>query len=288
MRGIVIALVALAAGTAAAEPHPRQAEIDKLFGEGRELIAKKQPDRACEVFKRAYEIDPRAPGVLLNLGLCNEMQNKFGTSLRWFRRAQAVAGEEKIEDYRAAAEDHTSKLFKLAASLTIDASAAPGDVEVKIDGEVVDRNDYPLYYVDSGKHVLEATSAGKKTFRKSLDVGDKSQQTIQLTFTDKQFDVVDPGKGRRRTALIVGGLGVAMMAGSFGLAWAMDGPGDNVTFRNNMINYVATPIAIGGGIVTGIGILLYATAPKKERRERTVWLPVVAPDQTGFAVAGRF
>ena len=74
-------------GTARADaPNPRQAEVDALFVEGRGLIAKNEAKQACEVFTKAYNIDPKAPGVLLNLGLCNEMLKKYGTSLRWFRR----------------------------------------------------------------------------------------------------------------------------------------------------------------------------------------------------------
>jgi hypothetical protein len=288
MRGIVIAVVALGTTVAAAEPHARQPEIDKLFAEGRDLIAKNQPVKACEVFTRAYRIDPRAPGVLLNLGLCNEMQSKWGTSLRWFRLAASVAGEEKIDDYRTAAEDHTSKLFKVASSLTIDVSSAPPGLEVKIDGEIVPSDQYPLYYIDNGKRVLETSAPGKKTQRRELDVKDKSQQTIKLSFEDKQFDTVDAGRGRRRNGVIVGGVGVGMLAGSFFYAWSQSGEGPNEKQRDDRINYIATPIAIGGGIVTGIGVLLYFTAPKKERRERTVLLPVVGPEHAGFTLSGRF
>jgi sulfur carrier protein ThiS len=291
MRGIVVAWVALAANIALAQPHPKQAEIDKLFGEGRALIAKNEPNQACEVFYKAYELDTRAPGVLLNLGLCNEMQKKWGTALRWFRKALSVSGEEKYEVERAATEEHSSTILKVAASITIDVAGAPDDIVVKVDGEIVNKEFYPLYEIDNGERVVEATASGKRKFTKKLTVTEKSRQTVQIKFEEKQYDVVDAGKTRRILGIGVGILGLGTLGVSAGLAnyWAKTGvPASQVVILNDKIDTIATPIAIAGAVVVAGGIILYLTAPKKERRERTVLLPVVGPDQAGFVVRGGF
>jgi hypothetical protein len=293
MRGFVIAWVVLGASVALAESKP-QAEIDRLFAEGRALIAKNEPKKACEVFYKAYELDTRAPGVLLNLGLCNEMQKKWGTSLRWFRKAQSVAGEEKYEVERAAAEEHSGNLVKLASTIAIEVADAPPDLQVKIDGEVVPRENFPLYEIDDGERLVEATASGKSKFVKKLVVTAKSQQIVKIVFTAQQFDVVDRGKGRRFAGIGVGVLGLGGLGVSLGLSiyWGRDGgPAEGVDGteeRNGKIRKQATIVAIAGAVVLAGGMVIYLTAPKKERRERTVLMPVIGPDQAGFAVRGGF
>ena len=85
-RGPVLALViSLLAATVHAEP-----EADGLFEEGRKLLDTADPKQACAKFNEAIKLDPDAPGVMLNLGLCNEKLGKYRTALYWFRKAQVA------------------------------------------------------------------------------------------------------------------------------------------------------------------------------------------------------
>jgi predicted Zn-dependent protease len=62
-------VIVLVAGRAAAQT-PSEAET--LFREGLALLEAGKPAEACERFERSILKDPRAIGVLMNLGRCNE------------------------------------------------------------------------------------------------------------------------------------------------------------------------------------------------------------------------
>jgi Flp pilus assembly protein TadD len=71
----------LLALTGSAFADDNQQKADRYFAEGRELLTKHQDAKgACEKFELAIQLDPTAPGVMLNLGLCYEMQGKFANA----------------------------------------------------------------------------------------------------------------------------------------------------------------------------------------------------------------
>jgi len=107
-------------------------------------------------FDEAIRLDPTADGIMLNLGLCNEKLGRFKTALYWFRKAQFRATETNLPDNERVAREHTTKLATQVATVKIAfAPAAPG-AKVKIDGEVVQPDDYGHAEVDPGHHVLDA------------------------------------------------------------------------------------------------------------------------------------
>src|SRR3569623_2306025 len=125
-----LAVLAGLASIASANP-----EADKLFEEGRKLVDI-DPSAACAKFDLAIKLDPDAPGVLLNLGLCNEKLGKYKTAIYWFAKAQKRSTEPNLPDYASAAGDHLQPLGKLVAPVNItNAGPPPADTKVKIDGE---------------------------------------------------------------------------------------------------------------------------------------------------------
>lgn len=62
------AALANPAGPAATD----KAEADRLFDQGRELLAAGDRVQACKLFELSLRKDPRAVGTMLNLGLCRE------------------------------------------------------------------------------------------------------------------------------------------------------------------------------------------------------------------------
>ena len=52
--------------------------------------------------------------------------------------------------------------------------------------------------------------------------------------------------------------------------------------------WVGTPIFIAGSLAVGGAIVMYVTAPEKERIDQTVFTPVVSPNEVGFALSRRF
>ena len=63
---------------------------------------------------------------------------------------------------------------------------------------------------------------------------------------------------------------------------------DQANHYRAIARWGATPMFIAGSLAIAGGIALYVTAPDKERVDRTVFAPIVSPEQVGFAVSGGF
>ncbi len=282
------------AGSANAETPQEQA--DKLFSEGRDLIRNGDAAHACPKFEAAIALDRNAPGVMLNLGLCYEKLGKLATSLRWYRKAQVAASEAKparLTDYEEAATARTAELVTRVAIVKVDVSVAP-DVEVRIDGATLTRDDYVEYPIDAGTHRVEVRAPGKVTHTEPLEIADKQVKTITvpaLVDTPRVVLMVDqnPGRLRRIAGITIGVLGVGLVAGS--ALYAKDISADfHVTGRpknaHTRLN-ILTGTGIAGVAAAGLGVYVFLTAPKKEHNS-TAFAPVVTNDQLGFAVTGGF
>jgi len=313
-----MSVVVLGCFAATAHADQPKSDADRLFEEGRKLLAD-HPDEACAKFNEAIKLDPDAPGVLLNLGLCNEKLGKYRTALYWFRKAQVRSTETNLPEYAKAAADHTTELTKEVARVNIQFSEPPpADARVKIDGEVIAADDYTHAEVDPGHHSLDAGAPGKKIVHQEFDVkptaAGQTGETITLApialVAGENTVIVDRGQGRRKLAwgLAIGG--GALMAASGLLAWhehsvycdqfmpgMCDGLPEHLSTKGsratansayNITKWGATTMFGVGAAAVGVGIALYFTAPAKERIDRTVFVPTVSPEQVGWAVSGRF
>ena len=153
-----------------------------------------------------------------------------------------------------------------------------------------------------------------------FEIVDRGGQTIdiQLVAGDNAV-IVDRGAGRRKGAIIMAAGGAVLWGAAAGISfwakgrydiYAMDGRavtgGDDggkfcsaggctieeategANHYQNIARWVATPIFIGGALAIGGAIVLYVTAPSKERIDQTVFAPIVTPDQLGFAITRGF
>jgi tetratricopeptide (TPR) repeat protein len=297
----------LTAGIAAAQaPNPNQAEADKYFEQGRDLLVnKKDAAAACEAFEKAIALDPTAPGVMLNLGLCYEMQTKYATSLYWFRKAQFAAAENRnpdgtpapLRDHEDEAKKHTADLAGKVLVAKVDISQAPPNVRVSIDGRPVRPEDYLRLEVDRDSKI-EARAPNKEPLQLpvKLTAGDTAVENIVIVMKDEIIPPMrDPGKGRRVISYIMGGgglvlVGVSVAYGFYikGRADAKDDPLDYDTAKDRL-RYYGTGMFVGGVALIGGAVALYLTAPKpyRERRE-AAFVPVVTPDHVGFGYARSF
>jgi hypothetical protein len=316
--GVTLVLV-LGSFMAAAQASP---EADKLFEEGRKLLDS-DPGAACAKFDQAIKLDPDAPGVLLNLGLCNEKIGKYKSAIYWFAKAQKRSTESNLPDYAAAAGDHLQKLAKLVARVNITfAGTPPADAKVQIDGEPIAPDDYTHAEVDPGHHTLEAGAQGMLIVQQEFDVkptpAGQEGETVTLSpiafVAGDNTVIIDPGANRRKLAWagMIGGGALMVFSGGLSLyekhlynECVMAGspptiisgnPGcGNVSNARNIANDHAnvagtwgTGTFIAGAVLAAAGITLYFTAPAKERVDRTVFAPAVAPDGVGFSWSGRF
>jgi hypothetical protein len=320
---VLMSCVVLASATAHAQDVAddkggKQKQADELFEQGRKLLNAEPPDPAgaCEKFSEAIKLDPEAPGTMLNLGLCNEKLEKFKSALYWFRKAQARAAETSLPDYEKAAKEHTVDLAGKVATIKIMFSTPPTpDTKVKIDDEEIKPDEYLHAEVDPGHHTLVAGATGKKIVQQEFDVEGRGGQTLTIQFVEGTNTVViDRGAGRKKASVIlaIGGgvlwgasLGVSLWARGEYHQYANGGvlvmgavcgdhacstteATDNANKYRNLARWVGTPIFVGGALAIGGAILLYVTAPDKERIDRTVFVPDVGPDHLGFAATGHF
>lgn len=299
MRALLV--LCLVAGVAAAQaPNPNQAEADKYFAQGRDWLVNKQDAvKACEAFEKAIALDPTAPGVMLNLGLCYEMQRKFATSLYWFRKAQFAAAEAKppLRDHEEEAKKHTADLSGKVIVAKVDITQAPPGVRISIDGRPVRPEDYLRLEVDSDSRI-EARAPGKEPLQVPVVLAPdgKSAEDIAIIMKDEVVPPMrDPGKGRRVIAYIMGGSGIVLLGVTtwYGLSVRnkadADPPELSYDDAKHKLRYYGTGMFLGGVALIGGAIALYITAPKpyRERRQQA-FTPIVTPDQVGVGYARSF
>lgn len=311
----------MVAGTAFAQEVPdksgEQKRADELFEEGRALLVQGDHNApaACEKFGEAIQLDPEAPGTMLNLGLCNEKLGKYASALFWFRRAQARAAETNLPDYEAAAKEHTVDLAAKVATIKITfSSPPPADTKVKIDGREIPPADYLSAEVDPGPHTLVVGASGYRIFTQEFTIEGRGGQTIDVTLVQGDNTIiVDRGAGQRRAAIFTAAGGGALLLTSLAVTLyarnaygkcANNGqlmsdladcphsdPGEATSYANkysDIAKWWGTGFFVAGAVTVGIASALYFTAPAKERIDRTVFTPTVGPDQVGFAISGGF
>jgi tetratricopeptide (TPR) repeat protein len=285
----------------------KQKQSNDLFEAGRDKLKAGQPEEACKLFGQAILLDPGAPGVMLNLGLCNEKLGKFKTALYWFRKAEHRATEVNppLPDHEKAAKEHAAVLAGEVAhvSIAFEGGEPPGAI-VKIDGDPVAPDDYRSVEIDTGHHVLSAGAPGMKIVRREFDVEGHGGETLRLQFVPgDNATYVDRGKTRRTYGLAIGIGGIAAL--TTGSVWvgierslyfkyrdaALKGDLNAIQRTNDAIHaarWYCTPLIVGGLLATAAGAYMYFGAPSKERIEQTVFAPTVSPEGIGFAASGSF
>ncbi|HSN27863.1 MAG TPA: hypothetical protein VLT45_16350 [Kofleriaceae bacterium] len=321
MGRLAAALAVLAGMAQVASANP---EADKLFEEGRKLVDS-DPAAACAKFDQAIKLDPDAPGVLLNLGLCNAKLGKYKTSIYWFVKAQKRSTESNLPEYANAAGEQLQKLGKIVARVNITfAGTPPADAKVRIDGEIVAPEDYSQAEVDPGHHTLDAGAPGMRIVHQEFDIAPNptgaEAKVVNLEpiafVAGTNTVIIDRGATRRKWAWagMIGGGTLMAFAGGLSLyelhvyntcVKQTSGKPPEIdttrpgcsdvkaqTDKANHAGHVAgtwgTGTFIVGAAAAAIGITLYFTAPDKERVDRTVFAPTLSPDGVGFSWSGRF
>ena len=319
MRRHLVVAISLCASVASAQDATKQKQADALFEEGRKLLTATpaDPEGACDKFNEAIKLDPLAPGIMLNLGLCNENLSRYRTALYWFRKAQARAAETTppLPEYEKAAKDHTMDLANKVATIKIQfASPPPPGVKVKIDDEEIKPDEYLHAEVDPGDHTLVAGAPGKKivTHQFTIEKESRGGQTLTIELVEGDNTVViDRGASRRKAAVILAISGGVLWGGSLGVSlwakghyndYATDGKlnetlpdgvspqqaTDEANKWQHRARWWGTPLFVGGALAISGSIVLYLTAPQKERIDRTVFVPTLTPSGVGVAASGRF
>jgi Tfp pilus assembly protein PilF len=156
------------------------AQADAAFEEGRELFEQGRFKEACEKFEVSQGLDP-SPGTLLNLGNCYEPQGDLLRALATFERAlegaQRAPDRKRRQVWSDAARERIASLGKRLAHLTVD-DAEPGS-RVSLDGQPFETLGQEVRQ-NPGRHQLEVSAPGKRTYSKNFDLPEGQRLSIAL------------------------------------------------------------------------------------------------------------
>jgi len=216
----------------AAPTESATARADAAFDEGRELFEQGRFKEACEKFELSMQLDP-SPGTLLNLGNCYEPQGDLLRALSVFERAlehaQKTSDRKRRAAWSDAARERITSLSKRIPELTIE-GAEPGS-QVLLDGKPITALGEPQRQ-NPGRHQLEVSAPGKRSFSTSFELLDGQPFTLRLPPLEAEAqkapepaiapEVMAPPpaedmKGERRFGVwpwIAGGTGAALLGTS--------------------------------------------------------------------------
>jgi tetratricopeptide (TPR) repeat protein len=221
-------MVSILLGVAHAQPRAEQkAEADRLFEEGRALLADGKRDEACDRFEQSFKKDPRAVGTMLNLGLCREEVGRIASAIRFYAEARDRARDQKLSEHEEAAQRKIALLAPRVPRLAIEPPPKPGPkLRVLLDDQLVPLDQLDDITVDPGSHTLVVTEIGKLPWETTLNVAESQRQTIRVPALEGIKTVVVREHASPRAlwgkiatasgaALAVAGLGLGLYARSY-------------------------------------------------------------------------
>jgi hypothetical protein len=289
-----------------------------LFERGRQLRAAGDCANALPLFHKAYEVFPSALGPLRNAAECEEATGRWASAHRsWLdlKRGLLVSHDAKYDGWEGDADSAARRLSPRIAHLRVDVSTSGKDasaLEVTVNGE-------PLPPTLMGTTLDR--DPGKYVVRARLSTGEPAEQTVDLVTGEGRvirLVVAPPGEplpvqpsndaGSPLTpagwiTVSVGlatlvGMGVAIGVRQDALSSlttqcpsyatsACDPSVKPVVDRGNAASTAATVLAVAGGLVTGVGVVLIivgASAHHGAPREHVA----VALSPFGVGLSGSF
>ncbi len=157
-----------------------QALAESLFHDGRSLLDQGQIAEACAKFAESQRLVPKV-GTLLNLATCHERQGLTATAWAEFRRAATEAERAGQAERRALAERHVADLDAQLAKLVVTCAEPAPEQAILLDGVTLGPAALGAPFpIDPGRHVVEASAAGKRSFRAELEIGPRGEQSLAI------------------------------------------------------------------------------------------------------------
>lgn len=179
-----------------------QVLAQSLFEAGRQLMAQKKYAQACPKFEDSERQDP-SPGTLLNLGECYEALGKTATAWARYESAATMAHTRGRNELETLAVSHANKLQGKLSKLTIQAPASPiAGLRVQLDKtDVGGASLGTAVAVDPGKHTIDASAPGYKSWSAEVTVGaNGAQATAQVPALQKLPPGAAPAASPNTTA----------------------------------------------------------------------------------------
>ena len=287
----------------------RAAEAERLFHEGRALLAAGDLARACANFTESEKLDP-APGTLLSLADCEERAKTFVKAREHYQLA--ASGFAKNDARRAFATGRAVGLEKRIAHLTLRLPPdAPAELSVRTGDLVVPRSELGTSNaVDPGDLQIRVSSPGRKdnVITVTLAEGETKDVFCELGAPDTAAvtgDVVGPkpsalgaddreamasSSDPRRTvsyvllgvgaaSLVVGGVTGVLALSKAGTvkdhcdaSYACDQDGVDAASAGRTLSPVSTITLIAGAALAGAGAYFFFTSGKAHKPPPTALL----------------
>lgn len=288
----------------------------KAFFEGMDFEEKKEWAKALERFETVAKVR-MTPQVRFHIALCKENLGMLIEALHDFELAESDAKAEKVETVVKEAPEHAAAIKPKIPKLVF---KVPSDVEglsVTLDGNPIDPKGGEETLVNPGTHKIEASAEKRHPFSQEITLAVGDTKTIVIKVPPLSEEAPPPPKddeppptppkssGLPVPALVVGGIGVAALAGAGFFALKRSSiksdldenckgdppscpPGNEDAISSGRTYTTLTNVFMIVGIVgVGAGVVLWVTAPKKEEPKAAPTAAVkLVPSAPGANVAG--
>ena len=185
-----------------------------MFDEGRKLLDDGKYADACDKFTAAIQLDPEAPGTMLNLGECNEKLTKIAEALTWYKKAEEHARTYKMTEYERRANEKARALEARVPVVKLEFEAElPAGGQVMFDGKPLPSEDSARFVADPGKHEIVITAPHVRRFEQSFELVEGAEKTVKVDkWVETHVMTRDAGRSRRHLAYAVAGGAVARYA----------------------------------------------------------------------------
>jgi hypothetical protein len=153
------------------------ATAEALFQSGLDKMKAGQYAEACTAFQGSEDADP-SPGTEINLGNCNEKQNKLASAWGWFNTAAGSADRRGQADRAKKARDEADRLKPLLHYVVITVKTPAEELKVTRDNVPVPAAALGTSLpIDPGDHVIRVTAKGKKAWSGNVKTDEKPGTT---------------------------------------------------------------------------------------------------------------
>lgn len=311
------------ASSASAQTGEQGAAADALYQDGKALLDRGEYAEACPKLAESHRLDA-ATGTVLALALCWERAGKIASAWSAYTEAatRARAGRDAaradVASRRAA--DLEPRLPRLRMLLGGGVSDRPG-LEVLLDGVAMSAGIGVASPIDPGAHVIEVRAPGKRTERREITAAEgRTTEVVVDALEDaarQEAPVAQPpapaepspsGGGLRTAGFVLGGVGVAALAG--GAVVGLVALGEASTLKDELgydadastcptatlqectdaygsattLGTTSTVLFIAGGVLLGTGLGMIVVAGPTDRYAALELRPTIG----GAAARGRF
>jgi hypothetical protein len=176
-----VALLLVAARTAAAPSEIDRAAAQKLFDDAMELMQKAQYHEACTKFEGSQRLDP-AMGTQFNLADCFEKTGRMASAWVNFIDVADAALKSGAAEREQVARERASLTASKLSYVTIKVTSPCAGMTVKRDDSDIGQSLWGMPMpIDAGMHIIVASAPGRIDWSKSLEVkGEGAKVEIEV------------------------------------------------------------------------------------------------------------